>query len=140
MNGDLSLAVHALVFLDHKNCTQSSEQLAQNICTHPVRVRRVLAKLARAGLVRTREGGAGGSLLVRPAADITLCQVAAALSVRFVEVSWRSGDVDMDCLVASGMRAVMDGIYRELDELCQKRLQSIAIGDLTAQIFGGPAA
>ena len=60
MNSDFSLAVHALVLLHRKGGVQSSEALAQNICTNPVRVRRVLAKLKRAGWVATREGSEGG--------------------------------------------------------------------------------
>ena len=56
MNSDFTLAVHALVFLNHKAEVLSSETLAQNICTNPARVRRVMSRLAKAGLVETREG------------------------------------------------------------------------------------
>ena len=45
MNSDFSLALHALVLLHRRGGVQSSEAMAQNICTNPVRVRRVLAKL-----------------------------------------------------------------------------------------------
>ena len=54
MNSDFILGVHALVFLNHKAETLNSETLAQNICTNPVRVRRVMARLRKAGLVETR--------------------------------------------------------------------------------------
>jgi DNA-binding IscR family transcriptional regulator len=50
MRGDFSLAVHALVYLDCKKTILSSEQLAVNICTNPVRIRKVMAKLRRPAL------------------------------------------------------------------------------------------
>ena len=56
MNSEFIVAVHAMVFLHHKADTLSSETLAENVCTNPVRIRRVLAKLKKAGLVETREG------------------------------------------------------------------------------------
>lgn len=47
MNSEFIVAVHAMVFLHHKADTLSSETLAENVCTNPVRIRRVLAKLKR---------------------------------------------------------------------------------------------
>ena len=56
MDGSFNLAVHALVCLSHSGRSLSSEALAENICTNPARVRRVMAGLKRAGMVETREG------------------------------------------------------------------------------------
>ena len=50
MNGDYSLAVHALVYLDHRNTHLPSQILAENICTNAARVRKVMRPLAAAGL------------------------------------------------------------------------------------------
>ena len=60
MNSDFIVAVHALVYLNHKADIVSSEALAKNICTNAARVRKVMAPLKRAGLVTTREGNVGG--------------------------------------------------------------------------------
>lgn len=59
MTGEYTIAVHALVYLNHMGTMLSSEKMASNICTNPARVRKVLAKLKRAGLVETREGSEG---------------------------------------------------------------------------------
>ena len=37
--------------------------------------------------------------------------VADALETRFVSTSWKSGNPDMDCLVASGMAGLLDGDF-----------------------------
>ena len=64
MNSDFSLALHALVLLHRRGGVQSSEAMAQNICTNPVRVRRVLAKLKRpAGCRRARAARAATAWL-----------------------------------------------------------------------------
>ena len=48
MTSEFGIAVHAMVFLHHKGDMVSSEVLAENICTNPARVRKVMAQLKRA--------------------------------------------------------------------------------------------
>ncbi len=137
MNGDFTLAVHALVCLNHKKETVSSDVLADNICTHPARVRRVMALLKKAKLVETKEGRPGGGyLFISDAEAVTLKDVAKAVSAMFVSSDWRSGSIDKECLVASGMGEIMDGIYTELNALCYDRLAETTIADIDRQIFG----
>ena len=135
MNSDFCVAVHALFFLNHKASTLSSETLAQNICTHPARVRRVMARLKKAGLVHTKEGVDGGYQFPLSPGDVTLRQVADALDLSFVSASWRSGDADRECLVASGMGGIMDDIFARLDAQCRETLEEITIGDIDRRIF-----
>ena len=56
MTSEFTIAVHGLVYLHHKNTVLSSEELAENICTNPARVRKVMAKLKKKNLVETKEG------------------------------------------------------------------------------------
>lgn len=136
MDGMFSLAVHALVYLNHKNCIISSEALAENICTNPARVRKVMAKLKKSGFVETKEGSVGGYRFSGNAQTCTLTQVADALEIHFVGSAWRSGDSDMECLVASGMADIMDSIYSQLNQQCREYLMHISIADIDQRIFG----
>lgn len=141
VNSDFNIAVHGLVYLSHKAQLLSSEALAENICTNPARVRKVMAKLGKAGLVQTREGRlTGGYQLAKPAGAINLRQICEAVDTRFAATSWKSGDPDMKCLVASGMAEIMDGIYQELDALCKQRLQAITVRHIEEKIFGPSAS
>lgn len=135
MDSTFSLAVHTLVYLNHKDCTLSSEALAENICTNPARVRKVMAQLKKAGFVETKEGTAGGYRFSCDADTLSLSQVAEVLDIRFVDAAWRSGDTDMECLVASGMADIMDSIYAALDEQCKETLRKITIADIDRMIF-----
>ena len=135
MNSAFCLAVHALVYLHHRGELVSSEELARNICTNPARVRKVLAKLKRAGLVGTREGSEGGYRFQKDPDQVTLRQVAEAVETTFVECSWHSGGEDIKCQVASGMAGVMDDICSQLNSICLDRLEQITIAQIEKRLF-----
>lgn len=135
MNSDFCVAVHGLVYLNHKACVLSSEELADNICTNPVRVRKIMSKLKKAGLVETREGNEGGYRFCGNPQKISLALVADALEVRFVSTGWSSGSIDKPCLISSGMAAIMDGILEELNQSCLQHLSRITVADIDRQIF-----
>ena len=136
MTSEFTIAVHALVFLNHKATVYSSEGLAENVCTNPARIRKVMAKLKKAGLASTREGLTGGYRLAGDASAITLRTIADILEEKFAAITWHSGDSDMDCLIASGMAGIMDAISGELDACCRDKLSTITIRDINDRLFG----
>lgn len=135
MTSEFTIAVHALVFLNHKATVYSSEGLAENVCTNAARIRKVMAKLKKADLVRTKEGVDGGYQFHRDSRQVNLAMVADALQTPFVTVSWKSGNPHMSCLISSGMAGVMDGLYHDLDQCCRERLSHVTIADLDHKIF-----
>ena len=135
MDSSFNLAVHALVCLSHSGRSLSSEALAENICTNPARVRRVMAGLKKAGMVATREGQDGGYRLCVDPATLSLRQVAEALNARFVDCAWHSGDIDRDCAICSGMAGVMDALYRQMNKRCAAYLSRITITDIEKHLF-----
>ena len=84
-NQRFPVAAHTLAYLAHKGATSAeraapSAVLAASIPTNPVVVRRVTALLAKAGLIGTRPGAAGGAWLKRPPETITLDEVLRAVN------------------------------------------------------------
>jgi Rrf2 family transcriptional regulator, repressor of oqxAB len=73
-----TLAVRSLVRLAHADAPCSSGEMAPDLQSHAVSLRRVLAQLVRAGLIEAREGRAGGYLLARPPEAITLAEIYEA--------------------------------------------------------------
>lgn len=135
MTSEFTIAVHALVYLNHKQTTLGSEALAKNVCTNPARIRKVMAKLKKEGLVETKEGANGGYHRIEDAASINLCQICEAIGEDLISASWRSGASDMECLIASGMADLMDQVYADLNEMCKRKLKSVTIQDFDQQIF-----
>ncbi len=72
-NRQLMLAAHTLATLAHcGDRSVTSAELADGFGTSPVVIRRVLGQLHRAGLTTSRRGAGGGTVLARPAAEISL--------------------------------------------------------------------
>ncbi len=139
MTGEFAIAVHALVYLDHRKCCVSSEELAKNVCTNPARIRMVMGRLKKAGIISTREGVTGGYSYSGDPAALSLRDVSDAVQSRFVGSAWRSGDMDMECLIASGMANVMDAMYAQMDERCREYLAHMTVKDVSDMIFSGAA-
>ena len=79
------VAAHTLAYLAHKNAYSreqavSSSVLAASIPTNPVVIRRMTTQLARAGLVATCSGVAGGAWLLRRPEAIRLDEVLKAVN------------------------------------------------------------
>lgn len=137
MNSSFSIAVHALVYLNHMERVLSSEELARNVCANPVLIRKVMSKLKKAGIVDTKGGNSGGYVFTADAEALTLERIAEAIDAHFVGSPWRSGDVDKECLISSGMGELMQNIYARLDERCRESLRGITVADIDRKILKG---
>lgn len=134
MTSEFTIAIHALVYLNHKKETLSSEALAQNVCTNPTRIRKVMAKLKKQNLIQTKEGKNGGYYFHLDAGKVTLKRVYECLDTRLLSISWTSGDQDMDCLIASGMAGIMDELYHTMEAQWMAYLDTITISQIEEKI------
>ncbi|QNA97184.1 Rrf2 family transcriptional regulator [Stenotrophomonas maltophilia] len=126
----LSDALHVMAHLVGQDGPRTSEQLASCLPTHPVVIRRLLAQLHKAGLVRSTRGH-GGSQLARAAAAITLHDVYLAVGApSLVQVGTRDsgGGCPIQQLVNS---ALLEGA-REAQRLLEQRLRAATLDKLGA--------
>lgn len=135
MNSEFIIALHALAYLRHRNTKVSSEELAKSICTNPARIRKVMAKLKKAGLLETREGNSGGYELQGDASAIKLSDLAQALQQPLTKSGRRSGALNTYCMVATGMGTVVDTLEASLNEVCMQSLSQITIEDISQQLI-----
>lgn len=146
LTSEFCTATHALVYLAHKAKMVSSDELARNICTHPVCVRKVLSKLKKAGLVGTKEGLDGGYYLSKTPDKINLRMLGEILQVNFMGNGWRSGNPQVaDChcadgckaeqCICGGMSSVMTDIGLRINRVCQQSLEDITILSIMQQLF-----
>lgn len=136
MTAEFVVAVHALEFLYHKGVYLSSEELADNVCTNPARVRKVLAKMEKAGLAESKNGHLGGYAFAGDAKTLTLLEIFRAVGGDLIKPQWRSGSTDMDCVVASGMAGIMDGIFADMEHACEGVLAGITLEAVNDRLFG----
>lgn len=132
---DFIVGIHALVYLGHKGIPLNSEALADNICTHPARVRKTMSALKKAKLVETREGQGGGYKISKPLNEMTLWEVAKSLHSPILETRWYSGDEENQCMICSGMAKVTDEIYEMLNESLKHKLSQIRLSDIEHRLM-----
>lgn len=134
-DGKLHLALHVLAHLAEAGARPTtSEDLAAHLRTNAVVIRRSLAGLREAGLVSSVKGHGGGWTIARPAANISLGAVYAALDARGELTPRRVPDTS-GCLIERAVDEALDGFYAEMETLLVKRLDAISLADLAAD-FG----
>ena len=129
------VAAHVLAYLAHKDALTAasaipSSELAGSVCTNPVVVRRVTAMLARAGLIGTRRGAAGGAWLARPAAEIGLDAVLKAVNGCAHLGAPPVGS--KDCPVGERLPRAIGAAIGAADEAAARQLSRTTVADLLA--------
>lgn len=134
----LSLALHALVHL-HKQPDEAitSTTLARCLMTHPVVVRRALGELREAGIVVATKGHDGGWRLLRPAAEISLRQVYAAMGESLL-IRTESDPGDIACGIVRTVNSVMGEFLADAEALLAARLERVSIADIARHATPSP--
>ncbi|ASS68841.1 MULTISPECIES: Rrf2 family transcriptional regulator [unclassified Paenibacillus] len=141
MNSEFTIAVHSLVYLAYRpDRMATSEAIANNVNTHPSRVRKVMSCLKKRNYVVTKEGLGGGYILHCSPESVTLAEIYRATSIGTMKPSWCSGTEEGDCLVACNMANVMDVIFMETEEKLLQHLESMTIRDVLERIKSAQAA
>jgi Rrf2 family protein len=97
------MAAHALAVLAQARDGYPSAYVAASVNTHAVFLRRILGDLVTAGLVKAREGRAGGYRLARPPEEITLADVYRAIEDDG-PLTPSPADPNLRCPIGAGMR------------------------------------
>lgn len=133
-----SVALHVLVHLaEHPGEPATSESLAACVRTNPVVVRRTLAGLREAGLVASAGGRGGGWSLARPAGEVTLREVYAALGERLL-LAVDPARVGDGCRVERAVSGALDDFLVEAEAMLAERLGRITLADLSASVRALP--
>ncbi len=130
----ISKALHVLVHLAQSAAVPlTSEQLATCLQTNPVVIRRAMADLRRAALVRSAPGHGGGWTLARPAPEITLHDIYTALGERLSMVP--AEPESPGCLVEAAVIRTLASAYQEAEQVLTARLDQISLADLQIELF-----
>ena len=133
MNSQLPIAFHILGFLAaHPGKSVTSEVMARTYGTSPVVLRRVLAKLQRAGLVETRRGVNGGSVLARDAGAINLRQAYDAVADD-QDVLHRPPEACAGA-IASAVARFVDDVMGDAERALIGRLEAVTVAEMDKQV------
>lgn len=126
-NSRFAIAVHVLTLMAWADDEPlKSELVACSVNTNPVVIRRILCALAKAGLVVSQTGAAGGSRLMRKPSQITLLDIYRAVDAGNVFSLHRQPPND-ECPVGVNIEAVLENILAEVDQSMERVFSKITI-------------
>jgi Rrf2 family protein len=129
-----TVAAHIMATLAYKHGKEiSSGTLAESVNADPTFVRKSLSKLSKAGLVVTRRGKSGASVLARPARQITLLDIYQA-SLAPPAFAIHSYPVEKRCPVSCHLKECMSGLLSQAQKSFERSLAKITLAHLVDQI------
>ena len=129
-----TVAAHIMAALAYHHGEEiSSATLADSVNADPTFVRKSLSKLSKAGLVVTRRGKSGASVLARPARQITLLDIyrASAAPAAFAIHSY---PVDKKCPVSCHLKESMSEVLSQAQYSFERSLAKMTLASLVGQI------
>ena len=129
-----AVAAHIMAALGYRHGQDvSSAILADSVNADPTFVRKSLSKLSKAGLVVTKRGKSGASVLARSPRQITLLDIyrASAAPRAFAIHSY---PIEKRCPVSCHLKECMSGLLSQAQNSFERSLRDITLADLVGQI------
>lgn len=134
VNTQFPIAVHIMAALGYR-CEMgvTSALLAASVNTSPSFVRRVLAKLSRAGLVETATGKAGACWLARDAKSITLLDIYRAVDAPKA-FSIHTYAEQRDCPVSCNIKPALDRALDKTQKAMETSLKDMSLEQIVSDM------
>jgi|SRR5262245_25608638 len=129
-----TVAAHIMAVLAyHPGEEFSSADLADSVNADPSFVRKSISKLSKAGLVVTKRGKSGASVLARPPRQITLLDIYRA-SAAPAAFSVHSYPADRRCPVSCHLKECMSEVLSQVQYSFERSLAKVTLANLVGQI------
>ena len=129
-----TVAAHIMAALGYKHGEEfSSATLAESVNADRTFVRKSLSKLSKAGLVVTKRGKSGASMLARSPRQITLLDIYRA-SEAPAAFTIHSYPVEKRCPVSCQLKECMMGLLTKAQLSFERSLAKTTLADLVGQI------
>lgn len=128
----LSVALHALLHLADAGLL-TSEQMAAQGDTNPVVIRRTMAGLRAAGIVRSEKGHGGGWSLARKLEKVSLYDVYEALGEPTIFAIGNRTD-SPGCIVEKAVNRRLGVAMEKAQALLASELRSVTMADLEREV------
>ena len=121
-NSQFAVGIHLLTLLAQTpDETQTSEQMSGSVNTNPVFIRRILGRLAEAGLVDSQPGVGGGWRLARQPEAISLLDVYQAVDEGHL-MAMHHSEPNPDCLIGRNIQRSLTVYFEEAERAFAERL------------------
>jgi Rrf2 family protein len=133
MNGRFAISMHILTLLAKANGEWlTSEYIAGSININPVLVRKEIINLRKNGLVTSREGKKGGSMLAKSPQSIRLSDVFKSTH-RGPFLGTARNSPNPDCPVGKQINQHLDDLYLEAEQALIQKLGDTTLDEFTSR-------
>ena len=132
-NSQFTTMVHVLTLLGKSDQPLSSRWIAGSVNTNPVVIRQIVGRLHEVELVDTLPGSAGGTVLKKDPAQITLKNIYQ-LTKNETFFGLHPNEPSPYCPVGRNIQAVLIEVFDQMDQLVEGALGDITIADIIAQV------
>jgi Rrf2 family protein len=130
-----SISIHILTLLARAGDELlSSDHIAGSVNINPVLVRKEISNLRNNGLIISREGKNGGSILAKPAEKILLSDVYRAVRQSPL-LGQNKNRPNPDCEVGRQINNHLDNLFLEAENAMISKLNQTTLADFSKQ-FG----
>jgi Rrf2 family protein len=133
-NTQFSIAVHIVAGLGF-GCGKdmTSGKLAMSVNTSPSFVRRILAKLSKAGLIETTTGKTGSCKLAKKPEQISLLDVYKAVDAPKV-FSIHTYPAQKPCLVSCNIKKALENVLEKTQHATEASLAKMTLAEIMKDI------
>ena len=129
MDVKFSSAIHTLILISEAEIPMSSEQIANSVGTNASYIRKLTARLSKAGIIEGRRG-VSGFILNKKASEITMLAIYRAVmetdAVHFFDIHQNPND---ECIVGHHIKPVLSGMFKEMEENVEKQLSGLKLDE-----------
>jgi len=111
----------------------TSSQLAESVNTSPSFVRRIMAKLSKAGLVNTATGKTGSCWLTRKPNDISLLEIYRAVDAPKV-FAVHQYHAQRACAVSCNIKYALENVLSKTQLSFEDALRKITLADVLSDL------
>lgn len=132
VNTQFSIAIHILAGLGLKQDMTSSD-LAVSVNAYPSFVRRIMSKLAKAGLVITTTGKSGCCTLARKPNEITLLDIYEAVEAPKA-FAIHTYPAQKQCSVSCNIKVSMEKVLERTQKSVEDTLKKTSLADVISDL------
>ena len=133
MDTRFSSAIHILIMIAGSEQPLTSEAIANSVGSNPSYIRKVTGLLKKRGILDSRQGIHGFSLLI-PSEELSLYTVYQAINesdeVHVFDLHQNPNDA---CIVGRHIRPVLTETFREVEEKAERQLRQTTLADCMAK-------
>lgn len=129
MDTRFSSAIHTLIMIAGAETPMTSDQIAESVGTNASYIRKITGLLKKQGIIDSRQGISGFTLLVEPE-ELSLLRIFQAIAeTEQVHVFDLHQNPNDECIVGRHIQPVLTDVFRGIEEKVEQELSNTTLGD-----------